>query len=287
MSELLVLNWGGGVNSTAMAVGFHERGIRPDLVIWSDTGGEKPGTYAYVEVFAAWLERVGFPTLVRVAYEGQHGRYDTLEEACLVNKTLPSIVYGFKACSMKHKREPIEKYENSWAPAVEAWAAGGLIQKALGFDAGESHRANRGTEDGKRRLVFPLLEWDWDRNDCLLAIERAGLPIPPKSACFFCPSSKKNEVLALAKNHPDLFDRAVAMEHAAEESNQTVKGLGRRWSWEGLVEKYREILASQEFKEVEEPVREKVAVEQLGLEFVNPIETPCGCYDGEDDDVAA
>ena len=108
--------------------------------------------------------------------------------------------------------------------------------KALGYDGGEERRATM-SEDVFCRLWFPLIELDMDRDACLKKIDEHGLPRPPKSACFYCPSSKKSEVLALAKEHPDLFARAVEMERRADESGKStsVKGLGRNWSWTELV----------------------------------------------------
>lgn len=65
--SLLVVAYGMGVDSTAMLVGLHQRGVRPDLILFADTGGEKPETYAYLPIIQAWLERVGFPPVVVVA----------------------------------------------------------------------------------------------------------------------------------------------------------------------------------------------------------------------------
>ena len=41
----LVVAYGLGVNSTALLVEFVKRDIRPDLILFADTGGEKPETY--------------------------------------------------------------------------------------------------------------------------------------------------------------------------------------------------------------------------------------------------
>jgi len=38
----MVVSYGGGVNSTAVLVGMVERGIRPDAILFADTGGEHP-----------------------------------------------------------------------------------------------------------------------------------------------------------------------------------------------------------------------------------------------------
>src|SRR6185369_11448798 len=120
------------------------------------------------------------------------------------------------------KAEPQEKYANNWQPARDCWSSGGKVHKSIGYDAGEAHRGINLKEDEKYLYRYPLVEWAWFREDCIAAIERAGLPVPGKSACFFCPSSKKHEVLELRKTHPKLFDRAVAMERGAAGYNVEV-----------------------------------------------------------------
>lgn len=53
MNDVLVASYGGGVNSTAMLIGMQERGEIPNLIMFADTGGEKPETYAYLQRFEA------------------------------------------------------------------------------------------------------------------------------------------------------------------------------------------------------------------------------------------
>lgn len=255
MKGPLVLNWGGGVNSTAVAVGYANRGIRPDLVIWSDTGGEKPETYEYVRIFAAYIRGLGWPELVTVRKDGP-----TLEEYCTTRGELPAIAYGFKSCSDHYKRRPVHNYVKTWAPAVEAWAAGVPVRKVLGYDADEQRRV-KPESDKRYANEYPLIEWDWARPECIAAIAHAGLPVPPKSACFFCPSSKRYEVLALAETHPDLIARAIAMEAAAKPNLTDIRGLGRNWSWTEAVRADRE---------------------QLRLFPAEIVDQACGCYDGGD-----
>ena len=40
----LAVAYGSGVDSTAMLIEFVRRGILPDLILFADTGGEKPKT---------------------------------------------------------------------------------------------------------------------------------------------------------------------------------------------------------------------------------------------------
>ena len=57
----LVVAYGLGVDSTAMLIGLAQRGIRPDLILFADVGGEKPDTYLYAPIIRQWLRDVDFP----------------------------------------------------------------------------------------------------------------------------------------------------------------------------------------------------------------------------------
>jgi hypothetical protein len=108
-----------------------------------------------------------------------------------------------------------------------------LIQavQTVGYDANEGHRAVNKREiilskTQTLKLWFPLIDWQWRREDCSRAIERAGLPVPGKSACYMCPASKRSEVLTLRRDHPELFAKALEMERLAHRTNRVKRGLG-------------------------------------------------------------
>ena len=233
---ITVLRWGAGVDSTGLSVGMAERGERPDFVVFSDTGDEKPETYAYIPEYRAWLARVGFPDLVILRNRTQAG--DTsLEGYCLRTGQLPSRAYGLGGCADKWKIRPLEKW-STHEPAIRRIRQQGHKPCALiGYDAGEERR-NQIKENKRWTFRAPLIEWKWYREDCVKAIERAGLSTPPKSACFYCPSSTKTEIVQLSIKHPDLMRRAIHMEDVARRSGKldTVRGLGRRFSWREFIE---------------------------------------------------
>jgi len=220
-----------------MLIGAAERGWLIDLIIFADTGGEKPHTYEHVERFNEWcVKNLGCGILIvkkQKTEDSKYGSYQTLEENCLAAKMLPSIAYGFKGCSHKYKREPQDKFCNNWLPAQRWWQQGKKVTKLIGYDATEERRAHI-PEDDKYIYRYPLIEWGWGREECIKAIERAGIKSPGKSACFFCPSSKKREIRELRVRYPDLAKRAVEMERNAELSQ--VKGLGRNFAWADLYE---------------------------------------------------
>lgn len=228
-----------------MLIGLAERGETVDLILFADTGGEKPETYAHLAEFNIWLAAQAFPQIITVREE----RW-TLEEECLRVGTLPSIVTGMRSCSDKFKIRPQNRY-------LKAHGIGEHT-KLIGFDAGEPHRVS--VERPNNR--YPLIEWNWGREECIAAIQRHGLAVPPKSSCFFCPEMQEWEIVELYRNHPELAARAIAMERKNTKLTQ-IKGLARTHSWEQILDFHDKQLTMCELL----PPRQ----ERL----------PCTCYDGD------
>lgn len=198
----LIIAYGLGVNSTAALVELEKRGIRPDAILFADTGNEKKGTYDYLPVINNWLVSVGFPEVTVVRYKPQNFKnwpaYATLGENCLTNGVLPSLAFGFKSCSLKWKVTPQNQWTDSWSIAVDRWKSGGKVRKIIGYDASpkdmKRYAHARNVEDTKYEYWYPLVEWDMDREACKESIRKAGLPVPPKSACTFCPATQPEEL---------------------------------------------------------------------------------------------
>lgn len=230
----LVVCFGGGLNSTALLVKWTLDGNGPvDRILFADTGGERPETYEHIRRFSDWLVVNGQPP-IEVIRKG--GRQETLEEDVLRRSTLPSIAFGgFKTCSIKYKVQPQEQTINKWEMARRFWKNNNKVIKIVGYGYEEQKRiAKARLEDEKYYLRFPLNEWKVDRDGCVEIVKRAGLPVPGKSSCFFCPSTKKEEILALP---PELKARAIRIEVQAKEKGlKSIKGLGRYFSWQEFLD---------------------------------------------------
>jgi hypothetical protein len=249
----VILSFGAGTDSTAAGIGMVERGERLDHVVFADPGSEWPRTYAHVARFSQWLTARGYPAVEVIRRKPAAVGTEfavTLEAECLARGQLPGIAYGFKSCSDKWKMQPFRAWmlHKGFTDAVVC----------IGYEAGEMRRveaALRHDEPYARR--FPLVEWGWERDDCIAAIQRAGLPLPGKSSCFFCPSSKKHEVLQLQREHPELMQRALAIEAGAVQTDMA--GLGRNFAWADVLK-----------------------ADEMQLKLIPDItnDAPCGCHDG-------
>lgn len=245
----LIVNYGLGTDSTALLVilvAMYRAGnadARPDLIIFADTGSEKPETIAFLPVMNAFLRANGFPEVTVVA-KGRRGtsKDRSLHESCLRLHTMPSLAYGGKSCSLKWKAAEMDHWIGSWAPAIHARALGLPVVKLIGYDASPADlRRSANPGDAKVSFAYPLRDAGLTRPTLKGVIQLAGLPQPGKSACFMCPASKREEVVQLARRHPDLMDVALEIEaealarSRAEGKATTTVGLGRKWNWGELL----------------------------------------------------
>jgi hypothetical protein len=243
--------WGAGWDSTAMLIEMQRRGMRPDLITFADVGAEKPGTYDFVPLFDQWLADHDFPRVTVCEYQPlaktteryraavldvaarlgialddrQVARLSRIYGNLVANETLPGIAFGMKSCSIKWKVEAQEPPRLMAQPLLDAWHRGERVTKLIGFDATEDHRTfgdGKGMQIGsapgvpaygdRYTVEYPLRTWGYDRAACGRIITSAGLPLPPKSACFFCPAMKELEILQLAKSEPTMYALAMEMQ---------------------------------------------------------------------------
>lgn len=255
-SQVLAVSYGGGTNSTAMLCGFKELGIVPKLITFADTGAEMPHTYAHVEFMGLKVREWWGMEIITV-----HAKKSIVEH-CEQTGMLPSLAYGRRSCSQKFKHEPMEKHIKQWAKENKV----SELVKAIGYDADEGYRLSGKPSEkilckGLRESYwYPLVEWQWRREDCLKHICKHGIQQPGKSACFFCPASKRSEVVLLSKNHPELLSKALSIEGKAQLRHKTKVGLG------GIGNLWSDWLAMDD------------AQMKMILD-IEPHEIPCGCLD--------
>jgi 3'-phosphoadenosine 5'-phosphosulfate sulfotransferase (PAPS reductase)/FAD synthetase len=237
-TQPVIVSYGGGRDSTALLIEMVRRQWRPDAILFANVGSEKRATYDFMPVFDSWLRRHDFPGITEVKYTPVRAPYETLEGNMIKNATLPGAAFNKHSCAMKFKVEPQQKWTRRWRPAQEAWARGEKVLKLIGFEAGETYRMKRAdarahsgkadkTEAKRFEFRMPLMEWGYDLARCIEIITSAGLPVPPKSACYFCPFQKTHEV---DEATPEDRSRTMLIEITAEPYNQQVRGLWRQGS---------------------------------------------------------
>ena len=214
----------GGKDSSAMAIYMRER--VPDMeYFFCDTGAELPETYAYLDRLETVL---GKPIARLNSTKGFDHWFDVYRGA------LPSPTMRW--CTKKMKIEPIE----DWIGDDEAISY-------VAIRADESSRKGYVSTKPNINAVFPFIEDGIDHSGVIRILEDAGLGLPDyyewrtRSGCYFCFYQRKAEWVGLAERHPDLWDKAVAIENkvrleAGADGSASFEEFGmksRQYTWAG------------------------------------------------------
>lgn len=239
-APIRVVSYGGGVQSTALLVLAARGEIDFPTFMFANVGddSEHPDSLRYVrEVAAPYAARHGVELLElhKVYHRGpQKGAPATLYERLTRpgSRSIPIPVRmsgtgapGTRPCTADHKirvvaRELKRRGATADNPAIVA----------IGFSVDEIERAKPGVDPREPVQVrtHPLLDLGLRRSDCMNVITDAGLPVPGKSSCWFCPLHDQEAWRRLKRQTPDLFAKACDLENTL---NRRRSVLGRDPVW--------------------------------------------------------
>mgnify|MGYP001024857288 CR=1 FL=1 len=211
-----MLSFGGGVNSTALMVHLVEQGCPLDEVIFADTGGELPQTYDYLESVVSYLRNRDIP-FRRVVSKGGF-----LYDRCLRRRVIPSEIWRW--CTRDFKILPIYAYYRSLGVHVNQYLGISYEERDRKRESGVPYTTNR----------YPLISRRINRDRCIDLIIGAGLKLPVRSGCFFCPFNSLSRWVEICRDHAELYSKAMTLE---ENSKHFPKQKLVRISLRGLKDK--------------------------------------------------
>lgn len=195
-TKVQIVNFGAGVNSTALIIEMVNRKMPIDYVIFADTRSEMPETYKHLEVMKKWCEdKVLKFIIVESIYK------KPLTDYYYEHTTIP--FRKFRDCTDKFKRQPINKF-------LKQFKERGVVQH-IGIAIDESRRCKQGDKKWIENK-FLLCEWKYDREKCIEIIKKAGIEVPIKSGCYMCPFQPYKSWERLYKNHKELWEKARILE---------------------------------------------------------------------------
>lgn len=212
-----VLSLGGGTQSCALAL-MSARGDleRVDHVIFADTQGELPETYAYIDWLAGELRVAEIPLHIVTA----GNLYDDLmvDTPRLAHNPTPPVHVlnpdgskgriGQYRCSYDYKRRMIERKVKQLCGKPGAWKTTD-VEQWIGLSCDELGRVK---PHPWMRNRWPLIELRMRRDDTIAWFTENGYPTPPRSACWFCPNQGNARWQELRDTHPDLFEKACTLD---------------------------------------------------------------------------
>lgn len=234
MTALRSFSYGGGVQSTAALVLAAQGRIDYRTFLFSNVGddSENPKTLVYVEDYArpfAAEHGIELTTLERVMVRS--GEHRTLHgeltregsKSLKIPVRMSNGAPGTRSCTADYKIKVIgRELKRRGATAANPAIVG------IGISVDEIHRANNRHCEPHEVIEYPLLNLGLRRTDCERVIRESGLPVPPKSSCYFCPFKRPESWHEMRRMEPELFEKSCELE---ELLNRRRDELGKEHVW--------------------------------------------------------
>jgi hypothetical protein len=169
-----------------------------DDVVFADTGAERPETYRYLRVARSFLRKHGLKLRVLKSRNGN------LLDTCRRRKVVPSMIWRWS--TRDYKITPIYAYYRSLERHINQY---------VGIAYDEIDRMKDSFADYVTN-VYPLVDLEMSREDCVREIKKARLPIPIKSGCFFCPFNTVGRWNDLYQKQRVLYNTAMRLEEGSK-----------------------------------------------------------------------
>lgn len=225
-NSLTMISLGAGVQSSTMAL-MAARGEltpMPHGAVFADTQSEPDEVYKWLD----WLEKqLPFPVYrvtkgnlaevachVRKSAKGNN--YTKSAVPAFIKDTNGKIGLAMRQCTTDFKIDVIYREYNRLRgkQPVEQWVGISRDEATRMKPARRSWVTNR----------YPLIDAGITRTDCLRWMSTKGYPVPPRSACVFCPYHNNAEWLRLKTNDSKSFGAAVKFEKDYQNSLKQVSG---------------------------------------------------------------
>lgn len=198
------LSFGGGPPSAALLV-LNIQGLidpKADLIVFADPGSEDPRTYEALPHYERYAESHG------IAFRRVRADIPRLYQ-WIVERSVPIPAFtskglGRRQCTERWKIRPMHK----------------LLRQELGYEKVNAQLAMTSEEVWRMRdsptkyvtNMYPLIGLGISREACMDIVRQEGLPVPPRSACVFCPLKSMGRWKQTLMETPDSYEGAVQLE---------------------------------------------------------------------------
>lgn len=220
MSEpLRILSLGAGVQSSVLAM-MSALGELPrlDAAIFADTQAEPRSVYDFFEKLKAMVEEAPHPFHIHLVTAGNleedflnvlSGKKKRCGQPPFITKegdARPGRLW--RQCTQDYKIHPIRQQVRKVMEDHGVKASEGAIEQWIGITTDE---ASRMKPSGVKYIAhrWPLIELSMSRNHCIEWAAEHNLPIPPKSACYFCPYMNDDRLREMRDKEPEEWQRAI------------------------------------------------------------------------------
>jgi len=224
--KLRVLSLGAGVKSTDIAL-MIEKGELPmvNCAIFADVGAEPKSVYKHLD----WLEkqlsypvhRVQWRNLKDDIISASQGKYKAFTAPFFsknINTEKKSMLR--RQCTADYKIKPVNQKVRQLLgyKKGERVAKDTKVEMIMGISWDELQR-QKINQIKYITNIYPLIEKQIRRHQCLKWIEDNNYPKPPRSACTFCPYHS-NEEWRLIKENKEEWAEVIKLDESIRKQEQ-------------------------------------------------------------------
>jgi hypothetical protein len=205
MTKPLVLSYGGGTQTIAMAVLIRQGRLpKPDIICIADTGREASETWEYKEKYVdPMLAEIGLSIHVIPHSTAAVDLYENNGKVLIPAFSENGMLQTF--CSGRWKRDVVKHYLRNELHIKECTTWIGISLDEIG----RLKPSGLKWQEFAWPLVFDI---PMRRSQCKQLVIDYGLPPPPRSSCWMCPHRKDEEWIRLRDYSPDDFAKACQLD---------------------------------------------------------------------------
>lgn len=232
-TEYNVLSLGAGVQSSALALmaAHGEVAPTPDFAVFADVGAEPTKVYEWLETLRELVNAAPHPfpiytvskkdgdlTADQLKVRISQGKGKKPEGETYIKKIIP--MFGItpdgekrgaigRSCTEDYKILPIRKMLREKCE-IKRGQKEITVTMWIGISWDEVQRAKESRVQWYQHR-WPMLEekHKMRRSDCINWMYDHGYPVPPRSACYYCPFHSDNEWRRMRDDDPEHFQKAV------------------------------------------------------------------------------
>lgn len=233
-----VFSYGGGVQSTAALVLAANDRIDYKTFLFCNVGddSEHPDTLLYVRSVAMpYAKQKGIA--LQELNATRFGEPETLYQRLLrpdrsvgIPVRMSNGAPGNRTCTKDFKIMVVARWLRQHGADKDNPATVGM---GISLDEYQRMRSDSGIP--YELLDYPLIEQRLDRQACINIIRDAGLPVPPKSSCWFCPFHSLRRWQEMREDEPELFWKAARLEEWLNEKRTNILDKDKVWLTRKLV----------------------------------------------------